>query len=421
MRTDPDTRERGRRSGLTGEDSRCLWGDADKAGLRRGDVPYIDETGAISVDALWGLGRRFRNCAPLVRAMSLLPLGGGTILRYHSVNDEPGWAGDYVQRSLVVPTDVFDRQVASLVKSHRVVGVPELAAAIASGRRVDPRTVAITFDDGYEDNYRCAFPILKKHGATATFYVTTGAISDASILWTVALRHAIRRTEAPGLECGTFGACSVDLSTPRAKEKAIAFITAVVKRCGEGDALDIVSEVQEACGNSQAAYDARIMMNPDEIREMHEGGMTIGAHSVTHYNLPSLAIDALVREVGESKRALEELLGCEVEHFAYPNGRTNRHFDARTAAVVAEAGFRSAVTSIAGPASRRYPAHCLPRLGIVPHDADVRWLAADIQYARLSRPNHASLREVAASSGSRRAPGDRRGAGAMDEGQEAAS
>ncbi len=413
MRTDPDTRERGRRGGLTGEDSRCLWGD---------DVPHIDENGAVSFSGLWGLGRGLRNCAPLVRAMSLAPWGGGTILRYHSVNDNPGWAGDYVQRSLVVPTEVFDRQVASLVERHRVVGVPELAEAIASGRRVDPRTVAITFDDGYEDNYRCAFPILRKHGATATFYVTTGAISDASILWTVALRHAIRKTEAPGLECGTFGSCSVDLSTPRAKERTIAFITAVVKRCGEGEALDIVSEVLEACGSSRQTFDSRIMMTPDEIREMHEGGMTIGAHSVTHYNLPSLTTDALVREVGESRQALEELLGCEVEHFAYPNGRTNRHFDARVASVVAEAGFRSAVTSISGPVSLRYPVHCLPRLGIVPHDADVRWLAADIQHARLSRPNHSSLREVAASSDSRRAPGGGRDdAGATDEGQEAAS
>ncbi len=417
-------RERGRGRGLTGEESRCLWGDADRAGLGpgRGDVPYIDENGAISVDGLWGFGRAFRNCAPLVRAMSLLPWGGATILRYHSVNDDPGWAGDYVQRSLVVSTDVFDRQVAYLVERHRVVGVPELADAIASGRRVDPRTVAITFDDGYEDNYRCAFPILRKHGATATFYVTTGAISDESILWTVALRHAIRRTESQGLKCGTFGACSIDLSTPRAKEKAIAFITAVVKRSGEREALEIVNEVREACGNSRDTYDSRIMMNPDEIREMHEGGMTIGAHSVTHYNLPSVSTDALVGEVGESKRALEELLGCEVEHFAYPNGRTNRHFDATTAAVVADAGFRSGVTSIAGPVSRRYPVHCLPRLGIVPHDADVRWLAADIQYARLSRPNHSSLREVTASSRSRPTRGGGRDvAGPTGERQEAAS
>ena len=71
-------------------------------------------------------------------------------------------------------------QMRLLKRRYRVVGVDELAEMVQSGDRVDRRLAAVTFDDGYEDNYRCAFPILRKHGLTAAFYVTTGSVGSSS-------------------------------------------------------------------------------------------------------------------------------------------------------------------------------------------------------------------------------------------------
>ena len=107
--------------------------------------------------------RGLRSADGLARTMAALPWGGAVILRYHSVNDDPVWAGDYIQRSLVVHPGVFDRQVAFLTQRHRVVTLDELVEAVRAGRQPDRRAVAITFDDGYEDNYRFALPILAKH------------------------------------------------------------------------------------------------------------------------------------------------------------------------------------------------------------------------------------------------------------------
>ncbi len=316
------------------------------------------------------------------------------ILRYHSVNDDPVWAGDYIQRSLVVPPDVFDRQVAFLTERHRVVPLDELVRAVRDGRQPDRRAVAITFDDGYEDNCRFALPILAKHGATATFYVTTGAVDDREVLWPIGLRRAIRACRAPSLEFGFAGSVPIDISTEREKEKAIRFLTGLVKRCGDARANEILAEIGEACNGGTGEIGTRIMMNWDEVRKLHESGMTVGAHTVNHYNMPSLDAGVLEREVRESKRILEEAIGAPVEHFAYPNGRTARHCNAPTAEAVARAGFRSAVTSVSGPASPRFSPYCLPRLGIVPSDRDIGRFAADIQYARLSRPVNRSLDEI---------------------------
>ncbi len=354
-------------------------------------LALASESGSVSLGPLFRVARRIRNSPPVVGTLRALPWGGAVILRYHSINDDPAWGSDYIQSSLAVPPDVFDRQVGYLARHHRIVSLTQLIDDLASGRRPDGRSVAITFDDGYEDNFRLAFPILRRHGATATFYVTTGAVDDASILWPVMLRHAIRRTEAREIAFRFLGSRPIDLSSERAKERAIRFLTGLVKHCGETRAREVLSEVEEADAH---AYEKRVMMNWDEIREMHEGGMTIGAHTVRHYNLPSQDRETLTREIGESKRRLEDAIGAPVDHFAYPNGRTARHCDRASAAVVAGLGFRSAVTSVTGPASPRYSAYCLPRLGVVPRYRELSLLGAEIQYARFARPRNASLDEI---------------------------
>jgi peptidoglycan/xylan/chitin deacetylase (PgdA/CDA1 family) len=340
------------------------------------------------------LGAALARTDALIRALERLPGRGAVVLRYHSVNDDPVWMRECVQRSLVVPSGVFDAQVAYLVSRHRVVGIGEVVAAMRTGRSLDRRTVAITFDDGYEDNYRKAFPILKRHGAPAAFYVTTGSIGDARPLWTVELRRAVMRARKPALDLSFREAGPLDVSTDDARETAVRELAGRLKRCPAPEARAALAEVLAASGVA-GGQERRVMMSWDEIREMHRAGMTIGAHTGEHWNLPSLDDADLEKEVHGSRNALAVALDAPVEHFAYPNGRTDRHCDARVAGVVAAAGFVSAVTSVAGPASRRFSAYGIPRLGVYGRHDDVARLAVDILRARMSVPSDPRIAEIA--------------------------
>ena len=345
-------------------------------------------------DLIRQTGRSVRNSGLIVRGLAGLHRVGGTILRYHSVSDDESWAGDYMQKSLVVTPEIFARQVAFLTKRHRVVSVGEMVEQMRSGRGVDPRNVAVTFDDGYEDNYKNAFPILREHGATATFYITTGYVGDAEILWTVALRRAIRLCSRSSVSLSFLDKRTVDLSTDAKKEATIRMITGIVKRCKPDEVESILAEVHEATGSRTDLRARRIMMDWDEMREMHRAGMTIGAHTRSHYNLPSLDTSDVAQEVVASRRDIEETLQVPVEHFAYPNGRTDRHCDARVAKLVAVAGFKSAVTSLFGPVSHRFSQYCIPRLGVAPRHRDVARLAADMQYSRFRHQNRHVVDEI---------------------------
>jgi len=360
------------------------------------------------------LGSAIRNSVLARKLVQAVPADGCVVLRYHSVNDDSGWADDYLQRSLTVPPLIFDAQMRFLKERYDVVAMGELAEIVRSGVRIGGRLAAVTFDDGYEDNYRNALPILASHGLTATFYVTSGTVADASVLWTVRLRFAVRRSRRGAIALPFAGGRRIDISSFGAKESAVRLVTSIVKRSSVREADDILREIETECGELDGGFDRRIMVTESELREMHAAGMQIGAHSIGHYNLPSIDAASLRRELVDSRSFLEATVGAPVLHMAYPDGRTGRHFDGRVALAVADAGYRSAVTSISGPVSRKYSVYSLPRLGVAPRHADLARLAADMQYTRLSRPAEDVFDEVRDAVGLTEGRGERDGDGSPE-------
>ena len=329
-----------------------------------------------------------------VRVLRALPSRGGVVLRYHSVNDDPAWRREYIQSSLVVHPRVFERQVEFLKTAYDVVPLDDIVDRLREGRQPPARWVAITFDDGYEDNARVATPILAKHGVVGTFYLTTGAVGNDRLMWTVRLRRAIMRSGRDSIDVPFLGSRSVDLRSDDSRDMAIKMLTGILKRSSADELQTGLEEIVAACGGDLPA-DRPVMMSWDQAREMRRAGMVIGGHSVHHYNLPCQPDDVVRREIRDSKEAIEEALGEEIRHFAYPNGRTSRHFDARAAEAAAEAGYLSAATSLLGPASLECTPFCVPRVGIVPRDERLTRLAADIEYGRRVRLCHPCVRELA--------------------------
>ena len=94
------------------------------------------------------------------------------ILMYHSVdpNAVPG-------NRLAVSVNTFERQMRFLKDRHyNVVPLYVIASLVKDRRKIPPKTIAITFDDGYKDNYTYAFPILKKYNLPATMFIIVNEV-----------------------------------------------------------------------------------------------------------------------------------------------------------------------------------------------------------------------------------------------------
>ena len=84
------------------------------------------------------------------------------------------------------------------------VSVYDLVRCIMNKKELPLNAVAITFDDGYEDNYRKAYPILKKYNIPATIFLTTGYIGTSKIFWWDMLGEIIKKSAAPFVDMNIF-------------------------------------------------------------------------------------------------------------------------------------------------------------------------------------------------------------------------
>jgi peptidoglycan/xylan/chitin deacetylase (PgdA/CDA1 family) len=300
-------------------------------------------------------------CGALRRAVPNRDLA---ILRYHAIC-APN-AG-YASADICVSPAAFERHVAYLAANYNVVPLPEAVKALRGGSSLGPNTVAITFDDGYEDNLAAA-RVLNKYGATATFYITAGCIGEGQPFWPAELRYVVAALRGRTVELSVNGQnVVIPVGTQAEKHAAVGRLTKIFKSVR----IPVREELRATLrGMAPGARMPRVMLTWDEVREMAALGMTIGAHTVTHPNLPSAGADAAA-EIADARRILESQIGAPVTMFSYPNGGAERYFTPEIQQLVRDAGFEAATTSRNGFATRASDPFALERVQVSERLEDV--------------------------------------------------
>jgi peptidoglycan/xylan/chitin deacetylase (PgdA/CDA1 family) len=122
-------------------------------------------------------------------------------------------AGDSLP-GLVVSPALFAAQMDGLARAGwHTITAAQLLDDLAAGRRPPPRTFVITFDDGYDDGYTFALPVLRAHGFVATYYVIAGRIGNAPGPLEALTPQHVQALAAAGMEIGNHTRNHVDLAT----------------------------------------------------------------------------------------------------------------------------------------------------------------------------------------------------------------
>jgi peptidoglycan/xylan/chitin deacetylase (PgdA/CDA1 family) len=265
--------------------------------------------------------------------------GSLQILTYHRVNDErdPFFPG--------VPTAVFAAQMEYLARNFTVCNLDDAVDAL--GRRdVPPNAVAVTFDDGYRDNYVHAFPILRAFGVPATVFLATDVIGSGRMLWHDRVFTAFRQTRKTVLHDGA-GRTSYVLTTTADRLAAQLKVLELLRRLEEGERTVWIDRLIEQLDVREPEDGTGLMLAWDEVEAMSRQGVTFGSHTATHPILSRLSVPRQVEEVVRSKEAIERHTGRPVRSFAYPNGRA-QDFGPETKDALRAAGYAYAVTTIFG-------------------------------------------------------------------------
>jgi peptidoglycan/xylan/chitin deacetylase (PgdA/CDA1 family)/CelD/BcsL family acetyltransferase involved in cellulose biosynthesis len=263
----------------------------------------------------------------------------GRILYYHRITDEqdPFFLG--------MSTALFRAQMEVLARHHTVVPVRDMVKHLTSG--ATGCVVAITFDDGYEDNYRNAFPILADLGLPATIFLTTGALDSQEPLWFEQLAWAFKMTNRESVDLELDVPRRLPLTSLKCRLQANGAVFSALRRLPDAERRRELANILSALAAPEPAERRGRMLTWDMVRAMSRGGVDFGGHTVTHPFVSKLTPDDGVHEIAGCKQRIEEELQTSVELFAYPNGR-EEDFASWNKAVLRDAGYAAAVSTIWG-------------------------------------------------------------------------
>jgi peptidoglycan/xylan/chitin deacetylase (PgdA/CDA1 family) len=246
----------------------------------------------------------------------------------------------------------LERQLRYLRRQFRVVPLSALAASAFEQRPAGSvRQVALTFDDGLRNNITVAYPILRRLGVPATFFVCPGLIEEGSWLWTHDVRH--RFDYAGG---ALMQELARELGAPGALEPFIEWM----KTLRLSMRKRVQARLREATRGfvpKAADREASDLAGWEELRALDPATVTVGSHTMTHPILPTLSAAEIDVELRDSRRAIEAKLRAPAELFAYPNGSV----DATVLASVRR-HYRMAVSTHESGVLPGLDMHMLPRL-----------------------------------------------------------
>jgi len=249
----------------------------------------------------------------------------------------------------------FKAQIRFLTKYFNILDLTE-AVILLKNKSLPPKSLVISFDDGYIDNYLVAAPILKSFDCPATFFIATGGIEEG-LLWNDKLEQLIKNTSNQSI---SFNIINKELNISNAEDKINAFqlLQGELKFLSHQQRSEKLDQLSCELGN--VTFE-RSMMKEEHIKTLHQQGFTIGAHTHNHTILSTENESMVKQELIENKSRLEKIIGNKVELIAYPNGLYKRDFTDEHCRIVIDLGFSAGFSTNDGGAISSTNKYTIPR------------------------------------------------------------
>jgi len=251
-----------------------------------------------------------------------LTTDGLAIFLFHGVVRQSRYAvrnytGKHMER------DRFYRIVEGLKHAGSALSMDDVVEHCRSGNPFPPRAFAVTFDDGFENNYLIAAPILKEFSVPATFYITTGFVQDNAMSWIDRIEYCLEAVSSGVLQ---FAWDDHPHSFANVEDK-IGLLQMVRDRVKTDPTLDpenVVQAVFEQCGLAAVCDSAEPIdqkMSWEQVTRLANDELfTVGGHSHSHKILSFLSAEELEDEITTSIDLIRKNVGLCVRHYSYPEG-----------------------------------------------------------------------------------------------------
>lgn len=276
------------------------------------------------------------------------------ILAYHRVRGTDAQNGDVWSNGFELGMSAarFEEQMRFIREEMHPVPLAELAERIRANEPLPPRAIAVTFDDGYRDNYLHAFPILARYHIPATIFVATGMVETGRMYWWDQVFAMVRETKESALDLRALPypdhwsadghRAVMPLGSQQEKDEASEAVGERMRWLPPARLPETLTALRAAlCVSDPEPLGSSLLLTWKQIREMHDRGIAIDAHTHSHRNLGLLSDAEVEEELRTSKAILEQRLDASIAGLAYPWGLPGTYTES-VKRIARQVGFRYA-------------------------------------------------------------------------------
>jgi glycosyltransferase involved in cell wall biosynthesis len=305
------------------------------------------------------LAGRLGELAPIRHAANWLLGPGATIFTFHRVLPR---GSECFEPELCTSEDAFADFLDWIAENYQVVPLDEVASRKGEPSNRKRPDCALTFDDGWHDNFAYAFPHLQRRGLTATIFLPTQFIGTDRRFWQEHLWLCMR--ELKDGECRREAVEKVASRTPwfppAGKDRtAYDYVRRLLLTRPSTEAEEFTQRIADFAGLN-GAFAGRAFLNWEEVQQMRAAGISFGSHTLNHTLLANAPPKVGEREIQDSRTELESRINERVTAFAYPWGEVGPS----SIDQLRESGYKFAATTTPGLVKASSHPHLLPRLAV---------------------------------------------------------
>lgn len=225
----------------------------------------------------------------------------------------------------------LEKHLKYFKKNFNVVKISEIFEMYRQNKIPDKKIIAITFDDGFENNFNIVLPLLKKYNLPATFFISAICIeNDNEVLWPDVI-NILRQNIENNLIVGKNIFVKHDKYDFYCFEKNISLLE-YLKQQTVKTGTAIIDELKQKNNFCEILKSVNPeiwkLMSKEQIAELSKSELIeIASHGYTHFNLANIEKDEAYNEIKKSKELLEELIQKKIISIAFPNGSYNKEIN----------------------------------------------------------------------------------------------
>jgi len=267
------------------------------------------------------------------------------IVAYHGILQRN--SRSYVNRNCTY-AQIFEEQLRWLKRNYTILPLCDILDGMENKKELPEYAAAITFDNGFRNNFEVALPILVKQNLAATVFLSTDLIGENNKkLWNDHVDALVQTSTAERLSLQMNGnLTNFNISSTTGKIQASDNIRSYLKALNPAERNRKILNLEHQVDGIDYGEDGRFdFLNWDEVRKMVEGGIEFGSNGASNTSLSTLSAEELRREVVESKNKIESELQRSCLYFSYPNGLC-RDYSIRDKEMVRKTGYRAAFSMV---------------------------------------------------------------------------